>query len=99
MALRRRPKRAWRKPIPPPPPELHEGDRVRLKTSGARGTVLRVRGRSVLLEMDEPFSVAGLTQRRYYSYPGELEPIKVAGRMGAQVLYAEEDGDLLEDEE
>jgi hypothetical protein len=96
MPLFRREQRPWRKPPPAPAPDLEPGDRVRLKTSGARGTVVRVRGRSVLLEMDEPFAVAGMTQRTYYSYPRELEPIPVAGRMGAQVLYAEEDGDLPE---
>jgi hypothetical protein len=96
VPLFRRQQREWRKPPPAPAPDLEPGDRVRLKTTGARGTVVRVRGRSVLLEMDEPFAVAGMTQRTYYSYPGELEPIPVAGRMGAQVLYAEEDGDIPE---
>jgi hypothetical protein len=96
MPLFRRQQRAWRKPPPAPEPELEPGDRVRLKTTGARGTVVRVRGRSVLLEMDEAFAVAGMSQRTYYSYPGELEAIPVAGRMGAQVLYAEEDGDIPE---
>jgi hypothetical protein len=93
VPLRRRP------PAPvahQPPPELRAGDRVRLKTTGARGTVLHIKGRSAVLEMDEPFVAAGITQRTYYSYPGELEAIPVAGRMGAQVLYAEEAGDLPE---
>jgi hypothetical protein len=77
-----------------PPPDLRPGDRVRLKTTGARGAVVHVKGRSVVLELDEPFTAAGITQRTYYSYSGELEAIPVAGRMGAQVLYAEEPGDL-----
>jgi hypothetical protein len=91
VPFRRRP------PSPPvhqPAPDLRPGDRVRLRTTGARGTVVHVSGRSVVLEMDEPFAAAGITQRTYYSYPGELEAIPVAGRMGAQVLYAEEAGDL-----
>lgn len=88
-----------RRPAPAPlahsaPPTLEPGARVRLKTTGARGTVVHVKGRSVVLEMDEPFTAAGISQRTYYSYPGELEVIPVAGRMGAQVLYAEEAGDL-----
>ncbi len=91
MPFRRRP------PAPAarqPAPDLKPGDRVRLKTTGARGTVVHVKGRSAVLELDEPFAAAGLTQRTYYSYPGELEAIPVTGRMGAQVLYAEEAGEL-----
>ena len=90
MPLRRRPARSPIKPPPPPPPELHPGDRVRLKPTGAGGTVRRVHGRSVVLEMDEPFVAGGLTQRTYYSYPGELELVPVVGRMGAEPLYAED---------
>jgi hypothetical protein len=96
VALFTRPERSHHKRAPAPPPDLHPGDRVRLKTTGARGTVVRAHGRSVVLEMDEPFTVAGMAQRIYYSYPGELEVIPVAGRMGAEVLYAEEEGDLPE---
>jgi hypothetical protein len=92
VALFRRPKGSPIKPPPPPPPELHAGDRVRLKTTGAFGTVRRVHGRSVVLEMDDAFVAGGLRQTTYYSYPGELEVVPVVGRMGADPLYAE-DGD------
>jgi hypothetical protein len=97
VALFKRPDRSHLKPRPPADPVLEPGDRVRLRTSGASGTVLRVRGRSVVLEMDQTFEVSGTAQRIYYSYPGELEAIPRVGRMGAQVLYAEEPGELPEE--
>ena len=96
MALFKRPDRSHLRPAPPPPPELKPGDRVRLKTTGVRGTVVRTKGRSAVVELDEAFSVAGMAQRIYYSYPGELEAIPAVGRMGADALYAEEEGDLPE---
>jgi hypothetical protein len=96
VALRKRIPR--REPVPSrmPPPQPEPGDRVRLRTTGARGTVIRARGESVVLEMDEAFPVAGFSQRRYYSYPGELELIPRVGKMGSETLYAEEAGELPE---
>jgi hypothetical protein len=83
-------------PRPRVDPHVEAGDRVRLRTTGASGTVLRVRGRSAVIEMDQPYAASGTSQRIYYSYPGELEVLPRVGRMGAQTLYAEEPGELPE---
>jgi hypothetical protein len=90
LPLFRRPNRSPIKPPPPPPPTLRPGDRVLVKPTGAHGTVRHLHGRSVVLEMDEPFVAGGLSQRMYYSYPGELELVPAVGRMGAERLYAED---------
>jgi hypothetical protein len=83
-------------PRPRVDPVVESGDRVRLRTTGASGTVLRVHGRSVVVEMDHPYAASGTSQRVYYSYPGELEMLPRVGRMGAQTLYAEEPDELPE---
>ena len=69
------------------------GDRVRVIPTGARATVVRMQGRSVVLEMDEAFAIPGASTRTYYSYPGELEVMPRVGTMGAEVLYAEREGE------
>ena len=78
------------------PPEVAPGVRVRIAAGyspqhGQSGTVVRVTGRSVVVELDHPFASAGSSQRLYYSYAGELEPFARAGRMGAQDLFAEDE--------
>ena len=77
------------------PPKLQPGDRVRLREgrrlAAAKGTVARVAGGSVVLEMDEPYLAGGLTQRTFYSYPFELELIPRVGRMGAEDLFADDE--------
>ena len=82
----------------PRPPRVRQGDRVRIVAgtspqAGQSGTVVRVRGRSVLLELDRPFASAGSMQRLYYSYPGELELVPRVGRMGARDLFADDEDD------
>jgi hypothetical protein len=77
-------------------PEIAVGDRVKIVAGfspqfGQSGTVARVAGRSVIVDLDRPFPVSGGTQRRYYSYAGELEPIARVGRMGAQDLFADDE--------
>ena len=72
------------------------GDRVRIvgrnsPRRGDVGTVVRVAGRSVVLELDRPYMAVGTPQRLYYSYPGELEQIPRVGRMGAQDLFADDE--------
>ena len=79
-------------------PVVEPGDRVRLRTTGASGTVLRVHGRSVVLEMDHVYEASGTAQHIYYSYPGELDLLPRVGKMGARTLYAEEPGELPGDE-
>jgi hypothetical protein len=96
MPLFRRKKPIVLVPRPRVAPDVEAGDRVRLRTTGASGTVLRVRGRSAVVEMDHPYAASGTSQRIYYSYPGELEVLPRVGRMGAQTLYAEEPGELPE---
>jgi hypothetical protein len=71
------------------------GDRVRIvsRTSpkvGETGGVVRVAGRSVVIELDRPYMAAGTPQRLYYSYPGELELIPRVGKMGAVDLFADD---------
>jgi hypothetical protein len=89
-----------RRPDPPPrrrrPTSVAPGDRVRIVAAtspqaGQSGTVVRVAGRSVVLELDRPFASAGSSQRLYYSYPGELELVPRVGRMGARDLFADDD--------
>ncbi|HEX2376010.1 MAG TPA: hypothetical protein VHI30_00525 [Gaiellales bacterium] len=96
MPLFKRPDRSAVKPRRARP-EVAPGDRVRIVAGyspqhGQSGTVVRVTGRSVLVELDNPFAVAGAGQRLYYSYAGELERFARVGRMGAQDLFAEDDG-------
>lgn len=50
-----------------------------------------VAGRSVVLELDRPYMASGTAQKRYYSYPGELELIPRVGRMGATDLFANDE--------
>jgi hypothetical protein len=95
MPLFKRPDRPTLKPRRPRP-EVGPGDRVRIVAGyspqhGQSGTVVRVAGRSVVVELDAPFEVAGKTQRLFYSYAGELEPFARVGRMGAQDLFAEDE--------
>jgi hypothetical protein len=58
---------------------------------GRHGTVLRAHGRSVVVEMDEPYTVLGGTQRIYFSYAGELEVVPKVGRLGAVDLFADDE--------
>lgn len=81
---------------PPGPPTVAAGDRVRIvgrnsPKLGELGTVARVAGRSVVLELDRPYMAAGTPQKLYYSYPGELELIPRVGRMGAVDLFANDE--------
>lgn len=78
---------------PPRTDHVQPGDRVRVIPTGARATVVRTQGRSVVLEMDEAFAIPGASTRTYYSYPGELEVMPRVGTMGAEVLYAEREGE------
>jgi hypothetical protein len=95
MHLRKRPDQpTYRLRQAPPTPAA--GDRVRIvgrnsPKLGELGTVARVSGRSVVLELDRPYMASGTAQRLYYSYPGELELIPRVGRMGAQDLFADEE--------
>lgn len=88
------------RPAPPAPPVA--GDRVHVRVipgeqsapedvRGRAGTVIRANGSSVVVQMDEPFTVSGVAQHVYYSYPGELEVIRRVGRMGAVDLYADDE--------
>ena len=98
-----RPRRPRTPKAPPPPaPDPEPGDRVRVReipgeqsapagVPGRYGTVLRAHGRSVVVEMDEPFSVLGGSQRIYYSYAGELEVVPRVGRLGAVDLFADDE--------
>lgn len=95
MHLRKRPDQPTFK-LRPAPPKLAAGDRVRIvgrnsPKLGEVGTVARVAGRSVVLELDRPYMAAGTPQRLYYSYPGELEAIPRVGRMGAHDLFADDE--------
>lgn len=97
-----------RRPIErPEQPKLAPGDHVRLTRNpgtmpghealdGAYGTVLRVNGDSVVLEMDEPFDAGGLTQKVFYSRPSELKKVRVAGKMGSRILFQDDDEDAEE---
>ncbi len=76
--------------------DVAAGDRVRIVAGlspqfGQAGTVVRVAGRSVIVELDQPFAVSGASQRLYYSYAGELEAVARVGRMGAQDLFADDE--------
>ncbi len=53
--------------------------------------MVRVAGRSVIVELDRAFPVSGTSQRLYYSYAGELEPVARVGRMGAEDLFADDE--------
>jgi hypothetical protein len=77
-------------------PDVAVGDRVRIVAGlspqfGQSGSVVRIAGRSVIVELDEPFAVSGASQRLYYSYSGELEQVRRVGRMGAQDLFADDE--------
>jgi len=78
------------------PPTVAAGDRVRIigensPRHGDLGTVAHISGRSVVVELDRPYSAYGTPQRLYYSYPGELDVIPRVGRMGAIDLFADEE--------
>jgi hypothetical protein len=95
MHLRKRPDQPTYK-LRPGPPTVAAGDRVRIvgrnsPKLGEVGTVARVAGRSVILDLDRPYMASGTPQRQYYSYPGELELIPRVGRMGAQDLFADDE--------
>jgi hypothetical protein len=95
MALFKRPDRPTIKPRRARA-DVAAGDRVRVVAGfspqfGQSGTVVHVAGRSVVVELDKPFPVAGGSQRRYYSYAGELESIARVGRMGAHDLFADDE--------
>jgi hypothetical protein len=94
-------KRERKSPViihPPRTDHVEAGDRVRVIPTGAKATVVRTQGRSVVLEMDEAFAIPGASTRTYYSYPGELEVMPRVGTMGADVLYAEEAGEVPEED-
>ena len=97
---RRTPRQPAPRPAPPPPPVV--GDRVHVRViageqsapqdvRGRAGTVIQANGSSVVVRMDEPFTVSGVAQHVYYSYPGELEVIRRVGRLGAVDLYADDE--------
>ena len=102
MAMYDNPPIATRRPVAhEEDPALQPGDRVRIKhnpgtmpghdaLTGAAGTVLRVAPGRVVLDMDHEFVAAGLVQKQFYSYPGELERIERVGRMGAVDLFADD---------
>jgi hypothetical protein len=95
VALFKRPDRPMLKPRRPRP-AVAPGDRVRIVAGyspqlGQTGTVVRVAGRSVQVELDEPYPVAGRSERLFYSYAGELEAIPRVGRMGAEDLFADDE--------
>jgi hypothetical protein len=95
MPLFKRPDRPTLKPRRARP-EVAPGDRVRIVAGyspqhGQLGTVVRVAGRSVVVELDSAFPVAGSSQRLFYSYAGELEAVPRVGRMGAQDLFADDE--------
>jgi len=95
MPLFKRPDRPTLKPRRPRL-AVAPGDRVRIVAGyspqhGQSGTVVRVACKSVVVELDAPFEVAGKSQRLFYSYAGELEPFARVGRMGAQDLFAEDE--------
>jgi hypothetical protein len=95
LPLFKRPDRPMLKPRRPRP-VVAPGDRVRIVAGyspqlGQTGTVVRVAGRSVQVELDEPYAVAGRSERRFYSYAGELEAIARVGRMGAEDLFADDE--------
>jgi hypothetical protein len=71
-------------------PVFAAGDHAR-RPDGAYGTVVRVAGDSVVLQMDEPFQSGGLSQRIYYSNVHELTKVESVGRMGARDLFGEDD--------
>lgn len=73
---------------------VEPGDRVRVIPTGGLATVVSTRGRSVVLELDEPIAVVGEATRTYYSYPGELERMPQVGKVGAERLYAELESEL-----
>jgi hypothetical protein len=102
MPLRKRPDQPTSR-ARPEPPKVAVGDRVRIvsRTSpkvGETGGVTHVAGRSVVIELDRPYMAAGMPQRLYYSYPGELELIPRVGRMGAVDLFLDEE-DAIDDGE
>jgi hypothetical protein len=95
MPLFKRPDRPTIKPRRQRP-EISAGDRVKVVAGfspqyGQSGTVVRVAGRSVIVELDRAFPVSGASQRLYYSYAGELEPVARVGRMGAEDLFADDE--------
>ena len=97
-----------RRPIErPQPPVLSVGDRVRIRhmlttdpgvlgRDGAYGTIVRLSGNRVVVQLDTPYVAAGVRQRMFYSFPQELEPVEIVGRMGAVDLYADDQEELEE---
>jgi hypothetical protein len=60
---------------------------------GARGTVARVSGSRVVVELDKEYMASGLPQKLFNSYPGELRQIERVGRLGADDLFADDQED------
>lgn len=83
-------------------PVLGAGDRVRFHRAdeaipgqgppdGAMGTVQRVNGDAVVVQLDQPFEAAGLTIHTFHSYARELEPIARVGKLGDEDLFADDE--------
>ena len=81
---------------------LKAGDRVRFHRAdeaipghgpedGAMGTVQRVNGEAVVVQLDQPFEAAGLTMHTFHSYARELEPIARVGKLGGEDLFADDE--------
>jgi hypothetical protein len=88
-------------------PVLSAGDRVRFHRAdeaipghgpddGAMGTVQRVNGDAVVVQLDEPFEAAGLTVHTFHSYAPELEPIARVGKLGSEDLFADDEDSTAE---
>jgi len=86
----------------PRTPVLKAGDRVRFRRAdeaipghgpedGAMGTVQRVNGEAVVVQLDQPFEAAGLTMHTFHSYARELEPIARVGKLGGEDLFADDE--------
>jgi hypothetical protein len=91
-----------------PDPVFEPGDRVQLLRApgqmpghqaldGARGTVVRVSGGRVVLELDEEYMASGLVQKIFNSYPGELRKIERVGKLGSDDLFADDQEDVEEE--
>jgi hypothetical protein len=94
---------ATRRPLERPrTPILKAGDRVRFHRAaeaipghgpddGAMGTVQRVNGDAVVVQLDQPYEAAGLTVHTFHSYARELEPIARVGKLGGEDLFADDE--------
>jgi hypothetical protein len=103
MAMYDAPRIPTRTPLDRPrTPVVKAGDRVRFHRAaeaipghgpqdGAMGTVQRVNGDAVVVQLDEPFDAAGLTMHTFHSYARELEPIARVGRLGGEDLFADDE--------